>query len=78
MNGFNIGKWINDFQHLNISTVTLEIQFSYIGSDLSYEYVETQQGAKHTFQNRSRWMEFGNKMKDIPYNQLTQNLKKDK
>ena len=69
MNGFNIGKWINEIIMI-IPDFTLEIGFSYIGllPDMSYRFVKAQRDTCKIVLNRSEWK--AEEFKQIPYSQF--------
>ena len=77
MNGVKLGDWLDEL--ISPINITIEVGFSYIAlkSDLSYEYVEAQRGAKYQIQNQSQWLEF-KQMLNQPYSRLIQKSEKDK
>ena len=77
MNGVKLGDWLNEL--ITPINITIEVGFSYIAlkSDLTYEYVEAQRGAKYQIQNQSQWLEM-KQMLNQPYSRLIQTSEKDK
>ena len=77
MNGNKLGDWLDEL--INPINFTIQVGFSYIAlkSELSYEYVEAQRGAKYQIQNQSQWLELKH-MLNQPYSRLIQRSEKEK